>query len=42
MVPQTEGVLSHKKMLDYLKLKQVDGLKIETIIRLSRFVMTNN
>ncbi|CAF1452415.1 unnamed protein product, partial [Rotaria sordida] len=42
MVPQTEGVLSLKKMLDYLKLKQISGLKIETIIRLSRFVMKNN
>ncbi|CAF1486842.1 unnamed protein product, partial [Rotaria sordida] len=42
MVPQTEGVLSLKKMLDHLKLKQVSGLKIETIIRLSRFVMQNN
>ncbi|CAF1412533.1 unnamed protein product [Rotaria sordida] len=42
MVPQTEGVLSLKKMLDYLKLKQVGGLKIETIIRLSRFVIQNN
>ncbi|CAF1139748.1 unnamed protein product [Rotaria sordida] len=42
MVPQIEGVLSLKKMLDYLKLKQVSGFKIETIIRLSRFVMQNN
>ncbi|CAF5037179.1 unnamed protein product [Rotaria sp. Silwood1] len=42
MVPQTEGVLSLKKMLDHLKLKQIGGLKIETIIRLSRFVMRNN
>ncbi|CAF1345140.1 unnamed protein product [Rotaria sordida] len=42
MVPQTEGVLSLKKMLDHLKLKQINGLKIETIIRLSRFVMKNN
>ncbi|CAF4161894.1 unnamed protein product, partial [Rotaria sordida] len=42
MVPQTEGVLSLKKMLDHLKLKQVGGLKIETIIRLSRFVMQSN
>ncbi|CAF1530208.1 unnamed protein product, partial [Rotaria sordida] len=42
MVPQIEGVLSLKKMLDHLKLKQVSGLKIETIIRLSRFVMQNN
>ncbi|CAF4979401.1 unnamed protein product [Rotaria sp. Silwood1] len=42
MVPQIEGVLSLKKMLDYLKLKKLGGLKIETIIRLSRFVMKNN
>ena len=42
MVPQVEGVLSLKKMLDYFKLKHVGGLKVETIIRLSRFVMQNN
>ncbi|CAF3561495.1 unnamed protein product, partial [Rotaria sp. Silwood2] len=42
MVPQIEGVLSLRKMLNYLKLKQIGGLKIETIIRLSRFVMQNN
>lgn len=42
MVPQIEGVLSLKKMLDELKLKQVGGLRTETIIRLSRFVMKNN
>ncbi|CAF1570822.1 unnamed protein product [Rotaria magnacalcarata] len=42
MIPQTEGVLAIKKMLDYLKIKQIDGLKIETIIRLSRFVLKNN
>ena len=42
MIPQVEGVLSLKKMLDYLNLKQVNGLKVETIIRLSRFVMQNN
>ncbi|CAF2022579.1 unnamed protein product, partial [Rotaria magnacalcarata] len=42
MIPQTEGVLAIKKMLDYLELKQIGGLKIETIIRLSRFVMRNN
>ncbi|CAF2028125.1 unnamed protein product [Rotaria magnacalcarata] len=39
MVPQIEGVLSLRKMLDQLKLKQVGKLKVETIIRLSRFVM---
>ncbi|CAF4004891.1 unnamed protein product [Rotaria sordida] len=42
MIPQVEGVLSLKNMLDYLKLKKASGLKIETIIRLSRFVMQNN
>lgn len=42
MIPQVEGVLSLKKMLDYFHLKQVDSLKVETIIRLSRFVMMNN
>ncbi|CAF4178020.1 unnamed protein product, partial [Rotaria magnacalcarata] len=42
MVPQIEGVLSLRKMLNQLRLKQVGGLKIETIIRLSRFVMKNN
>ncbi|CAF3363452.1 unnamed protein product [Rotaria socialis] len=42
MVPQIEGVLSLRKMLDHLKLKEVGKLKVETIIRLSRFVMTNN
>ena len=29
MVPQIEGVLSLKKMLDYFKLKHVGGLKVE-------------
>ncbi|CAF4192072.1 unnamed protein product, partial [Rotaria sordida] len=42
MIPQVEGVLSLKQMMDYLKLKNVNGLKAETIIRLSRFVMQNN
>ena len=42
MIPQVEGVLSLNKMCDYLNLKQIDGLRIETIIRLSRFVMQNN
>ena len=42
MIPQIEGVLSLRRMLDYLKIRQVDGIKIETIIRLSRFVMKNN
>jgi hypothetical protein len=42
MIPQVEGVLSLKKMLDHLMLKQVGGLKSETLIRLSRFVIKNN
>ena len=42
MIPQIEGVLSLKEMLDFLNLKQLNGLKTETIIRLSRFVMQNN
>ena len=42
MIPQIDGVLSLKKMLDHFKLKQIDGLKTETIIRLSRFVIQNN
>ena len=42
IVPQVEGVLSLKKMLDCFKLKHVGGLRVETIIRLSRFVMQNN
>ena len=42
MIPQTEDVLFLKKMLDYLGLKQVGGLRVETIIRLVRFMMQNN
>ena len=42
MIPQIEGVLSLRNMLHYLDIKQVQGLKVETIIRLSRFVMQNN
>ena len=42
MIPQVEGVLSLKKMLDYLQLKSIKNLKTEAIIRLARFVMKNN
>ena len=42
MIPQIKGVLSLKKMIDHLHLKQIGGLNVETIIRLSRFVMQNN
>ncbi|CAF1530660.1 unnamed protein product [Adineta steineri] len=41
MIPQVGGVLSLKKMLDHLNLKQINSLKTEVIIRLARFVMTN-
>ena len=42
MIPQVEGVLALRKMLDYFQLKQIGGLKTETIIRLARFVIQNN
>jgi hypothetical protein len=42
MIPQLEGILSIKQMMDYLEMKQISGLKAETIIRLSRFVVQNN
>ena len=42
MIPQIEGVLSLRKMMDVLKLKQIGGLKIEAIVKLGRFVVQNN
>ena len=42
MIPQIEGVLSLKKMMDYLELKQIGGLRTEAIIKLSRFVVQNS
>ncbi|CAF1461108.1 unnamed protein product [Rotaria sordida] len=42
MIPQVEGVLTLKKMLDFLQIKQIKDLKVEAIIRLTRFVMQNN
>ncbi|CAF3829369.1 unnamed protein product [Rotaria sp. Silwood1] len=42
MMPQTEGILSIRKMLNFLNIKQVNDLKIETIIRLSRLMVQNN
>jgi hypothetical protein len=42
MIPQFEGVMAIKKMMDHLKLTQINGLKTEVIIRLCRFVMQNN
>ena len=42
MIPQIEGVLSLKKLLDYHNLNQVQDIKTEAIIRLARFVIKNN
>ncbi|CAF4540624.1 unnamed protein product [Rotaria sp. Silwood2] len=42
MIPQTEGILAIRKMLNYLNIKQIKGITIETIIRLCRFVVHNN
>ncbi|CAF1626475.1 unnamed protein product, partial [Adineta ricciae] len=42
MIPQTEGVLTLKQMLDHHQLKHINNLKVEAIIRLARFVMQNN
>lgn len=42
MIPQVEGILSLRKMLDHLNIQQIQGLKTETIICLARFVMKNN
>lgn len=42
VIPQMEGVLSLKKMLDHLNITQVNGLRTEAILRLARFVMQNN
>ncbi len=42
MIPQVEGVLALRKMFDHLKITQINGLKLEVIIRLARFVMVNN
>lgn len=42
MIPQVEGILALRRMLDHLNIKQISGLKVEIIIRLARFVMVNN
>ena len=42
MIPQVEGVLTIRKMFNHLQLKHINGLKLEVIIRLARFVMQNN
>ncbi|CAF4278884.1 unnamed protein product, partial [Rotaria sp. Silwood2] len=42
MIPQIEGVLTLKKMLDFLQINKIKDLKVEAIIRLARFVMQNN
>ncbi|CAF1538052.1 unnamed protein product [Adineta ricciae] len=42
VIPHVEGVLSLKSMLDHLKLKKVNNVRTEAILRLARFVMKNN
>jgi hypothetical protein len=42
MISQLESVLSIRRMLDNLNIKEIGGSKAETIIRLSRFVLQNN
>jgi hypothetical protein len=38
IIPQIEGILSLKKMLDHLNLKQIKSLKVEVIMASGRFV----
>ncbi|CAF5032745.1 unnamed protein product, partial [Rotaria sp. Silwood1] len=42
MIPQTEGIMSIKKLLDYFKIKKIGNIKAETIIKLCRFVIQNS
>ena len=42
MIPQVEGVLSLRRMMVNLNLKNISGVKAEAIIRLSRWVIQNN
>ena len=42
MIPQEGGVTAIKKLLEVSGLKQIDGVKKEIILALTRFVMTNN
>ncbi len=42
MVPQEGGVTAIKRLLEASNLKQIDGVKKEIILALTRFVITNN
>ncbi len=42
MIPQEGGVTAIKKLIEACGLKQIDGVKKEIILALTRFVITNN
>ncbi|CAF5100970.1 unnamed protein product, partial [Rotaria sp. Silwood1] len=42
MIPQEGGVTAIKRLIEASGLKQIDGVKKEIILALTRFVMTNN
>ncbi|CAF5009794.1 unnamed protein product, partial [Rotaria sp. Silwood1] len=42
MIPQEGGVTAIKKLMEASSLKQIDGVKKEIILALTRFVITNN
>ena len=42
MIPQEGGVTAIKRLMEISNLKQIDGVKKEIILVLTRFVMTNN
>ncbi|CAF4492329.1 unnamed protein product, partial [Didymodactylos carnosus] len=42
MVPQKGGLEAIRKMLEILKVKQIAGIPIETILEMAQFVLENN
>jgi hypothetical protein len=42
MIPQEGGATAIKRLLEVSGLKQIDGVKKEIILALTRFVMSNN
>lgn len=42
MIPQEGGVIAIKRLLEEHNLKQIDGIKKEIVLALTRFVITNN
>ncbi|CAF1449750.1 unnamed protein product [Adineta ricciae] len=42
MIPQEGAVIAIKRLLEEHNLKQIDGIKKEIILALTRFVLTNN